>query len=79
VADELLALGSLDLRSLRAMAVDEDGDLVLAVDDGDLALTFAPGVGASREQAILGAERLGSVALAYAELLRRGQQTADAD
>jgi hypothetical protein len=71
VPAEIVALGSLDMRELRASIVDEDGDLVLRMHDGDVSVDFEPGAGGSIEQAILGAERLGSTALAYAELLRR--------
>jgi hypothetical protein len=65
-----ISIGSVDLRGLRARVDVEDGDIVILVDDGDIRMSFVPGAGGSRAQAILGAERLASVAREYAEALR---------
>lgn len=65
-----LSIGSIDLRGLRTRVTVEDGDLVLLADDGDMCMTFVPGAGGNRAQAILGAERLASTARELAEALR---------
>jgi len=70
--DDLAAvsLGSIDLRGLRTRIVVDEGDLVLEVDDGDVQVQFETGQGGTWEQAILGAERLSSVAREYADALK---------
>jgi hypothetical protein len=71
----VVSLGSLDLRTLRAQIVVDEGDLVLEVDDGDVQVQFEIGQGGTWEQAILGAERLASVASEFAgTLLAQGRQ-----
>jgi hypothetical protein len=62
---------SLDVRGLRPYVVERDGDLVLAVTDGDVEVEISPGAGGSHEQAMLGAERLATAAHEYADALRR--------
>ena len=61
---------TIDLRAVRIRMEESDGDLVLLVDDGDIEVEFGSGVGGTFEQAILGAERLASTALAYSQALR---------
>jgi hypothetical protein len=65
-----VSLGSLDLRGLRTRIVVDEGDLVLEVDDGDVQIQFEAGLSGTWEQAILGAERLASVAQEFADALR---------
>jgi hypothetical protein len=70
-----VSLGSLDLRTLRSRIIVDDGDLVLEVGDGDVQVQFEIGQGGTWEQAILGAQRLSSVAREFAEtLLAQGRQ-----
>jgi len=69
--DDLGPIVSIDLRAVRIRIEEIDGDAVLLVDDGEIEVEFGSGLGGTFEQAILGAERLASTALAYAEVLRR--------
>ena len=69
--DDLGPIVSIDLRAVRIRIEEVDGDAVLLVDDGEIEVEFGSGLGGTFEQAILGAERLASTALAYAEVLRR--------
>lgn len=70
VAPVIYSLGSVDLRALRTTVErDEDGELVLTVDDGDVSVTFAGGL-SQDALTILGAERLASAGREYAEAAR---------
>lgn len=71
-------LGDIDLRTLRTAVIDEDGDLILTVGDGDARVSFTAGFG-NHARAILGAERLASAAREYAETLRAEVMSAIAD
>jgi hypothetical protein len=68
--DDLGPIVSIDLRAVRVRIEEIDGDAVLLVDDGEIEVEFGSGLGGTFEQAIFGAERLASTALAYAEALR---------
>jgi hypothetical protein len=68
--EDLGPIVTIDLRAVRIRMEECDGDLVLLVDDGEVEVEFGSGVGGTFEQAILGAERLGSTALAFAHALR---------
>jgi hypothetical protein len=68
--DDLGPIVTIDLRAVRIRMQECEGDLVLLVDDGDVEVEFGSGVGGTFEQAIFGAERLASTALAYAQALR---------
>jgi hypothetical protein len=68
--DDLGPVVTVDLRAVRIRMQECEGDLVLLVDDGDVEVEFGSGVGGTFEQAIFGAERLASTALAYAQALR---------
>lgn len=61
---------SLDLRTLRAHVTNDDGDLVIVASDGDITVTFEPGVGGDWASAARNAEHAAEAFLAYAELLR---------
>ncbi|MET7427121.1 hypothetical protein [Dactylosporangium sp. NPDC005555] len=60
----------LDLRGLRASIESEDGDLMVVVHDGETCIRLESGMGGTREQAILGAERLIEVLDQYVGLLK---------
>jgi hypothetical protein len=68
--EDLGPVVTIDLRAIRIRMQECEGDLVLIVDDGDVEVEFGSGVGGTFEQAIFGAERLASTALAYARALR---------
>jgi hypothetical protein len=68
--EDLGPVVTIDLRAVRIRMQECEGDLVLLVDDGDVEVEFGSGVGGTFEQAIFGAERLASTALAYAQALR---------
>ena len=69
--EELFPIVTLDLRAIRARLEETEGDLIMLVDDGDFQVEFGSGLCGTWEQAILGAQRVASVALAFAEELRR--------
>jgi hypothetical protein len=68
--DDFGPIVTIDLRAVRIRIEECDGDIVLLVDDGEIEVEFGSGLGGAFEQAILGAERLASTALAYAQALR---------
>jgi hypothetical protein len=68
--EDLSPIVTIDLRAVRIRMEECDGDLVMLVDDGDVEVEFGSGMSGSFEQAIFGAHRLASTALAYAEALR---------
>jgi len=68
--DDVGPIVTIDLRAVRIRIEECEGDLVLLVDDGEIEVEFGSGIGGTYEQAIFGAERLASTALAYAHALR---------
>lgn len=68
--EELTPVATIDLRGVRAALYEDDGDLVMLVDDGEVQIELNSGLAGTWEQAILGAERIASVATQYAEALR---------
>ncbi|MEV0566304.1 hypothetical protein [Dactylosporangium sp. NPDC050588] len=69
--DDLFPIVTLDLRAIRAVLTEDEGDLILLVDDGDVQIEFSSGLCGTWEQAILGAERVASAATDFAAALRR--------
>jgi hypothetical protein len=69
--DELAPIVTLDLRAIRTRLEEADGDLIMLVDDGDVQVEFGSGLCGTWEQAILGAQRVASTAMAFAEALRQ--------
>jgi hypothetical protein len=69
--DELFPIATLDLRAIRCVLTEDEGDLILLVDDGDVQIEFGSGLCGTWEQAILGAERVASAATEFATELRR--------
>jgi hypothetical protein len=69
--DELSPIVSLDLRAIRAKITEDDGDLLLLIDDGDVQIEFTSGMNGSWEHAIIGAQRVASASLEFAAMLRR--------
>lgn len=69
--EPLSAIVALDLRFLNPVIAEDEGDLILLVDDGDVQIEFNSGMSGTFEQAILGAQKLASTALEYAAILRR--------
>src|SRR5690349_18167339 len=74
--EEMSPIANLDLRAIRTQLADADGDLVLLIDDGEVQVEFDSGVNGSWEQAIQGAQRVASAALAYAAALRAQRPSA---
>jgi hypothetical protein len=72
--DDLDPAVTLDLRGTRARLVTTDGDLVMLVDDGDVQVEFDSGADGTWEQAVQGAQRVASTALAFAEAIRAQRQ-----
>jgi len=68
--EELAPIVTLDLRAIRTRLEEADGDLIMLVDDGDVQVEFGSGLCGTWEQAILGAQRVASTAMAFAEALR---------
>jgi hypothetical protein len=68
--EELSPIVTLDLRTIRIRLEELDGDLTMLVDDGDVEVEFSSGTGGTWEEAIVGAQRLASTTLAFAEALR---------
>jgi hypothetical protein len=69
-AYEPTVLFDIDLRDLKATPeLDDDGDLVLTVNDRDTLVIFQPGAGASPQDAVAGARALAAAATLYADLL----------
>ncbi|GAA1559344.1 hypothetical protein GCM10009827_095450 [Dactylosporangium maewongense] len=69
--DDLFPIVTLDLRAIRAVLTEDEGDLILLVDDGDVQIEFSSGLCGTWEQAILGAERVATAATDFAAALRR--------
>ncbi|WP_432834467.1 hypothetical protein [Dactylosporangium sp. CA-092794] len=69
--EPLSPIVALDLRFLNAEITEDEGDLIMLVDDGDVQIEFTSGMSGSRERAILGAQRLASTALEFAASMRR--------
>ena len=69
--DELTPIVSLDLRAITARITEDDGDLILLIDDGDVQIEFTSGMNGSWEHAIIGAQRVASASLEFAAMLRR--------
>jgi hypothetical protein len=63
-------LADIDLRGLRASIGSEDGDFMVIVHDGETCIRLEGGMGGTREQAILGTERLVNVLQQYAAILK---------
>ena len=68
--EELVQVASIDLRTVRIRIEEDEGDLILLVDDGEIVIEFNSGVCGTWEQAIDGARRLGDSALSFSESLR---------
>jgi len=69
--EELSPCCTLDLRAVRAFITEDEGDLIMLVDDGDVQIEFSSGLCGSWDQAIVGAQRVASTALEFAAALRR--------
>jgi hypothetical protein len=69
--EELSPVVSLDLRAINVVITEDDGDLILLVDDGDVQIEFTTGMNGSWEHAIIGAQRVASASLEFAAMLRR--------
>jgi len=69
--EELSPVVSLDLRAIRAVITEDEGDLILLIDDGDVQIELTTGMNGTWEQAIIGAQRVASVSLEFAAQLRR--------
>ncbi|MDG6100680.1 hypothetical protein Daura_02955 [Dactylosporangium aurantiacum] len=69
--DELFPIVTLDLRAIRTVITEDEGDPILLVDDGDVQIEFGSGLCGTWEQAILGAERIATAAGQFAAELRR--------
>lgn len=69
--DELFPIVTLDLRAIRTLITEDEGDPIFLVDDGDVQIEFGSGLCGTWEQAILGAERVASAATEFAAALRR--------
>jgi hypothetical protein len=68
--EELVPVASIDLRTVRIRIKEDEGDLILLIDDGEILIEFNSGVCGTWEQAIDGAKWLGDAALSYSESLR---------
>ena len=73
--DELFPIVTLDLRAIRTVITEDEGDPILLVDDGDVQIEFGSGLCGTWEQAILGAERIATAAEQFAAALRRQHVT----
>jgi len=60
-----------DLRGIRVSLEEQDGDLIMLVDDGDVQIEFSSGLNGTWDQAIAGAEKVAATAAAFAGELRR--------
>jgi hypothetical protein len=69
--DELFPIVTLDLRAIRTVITEDEGDPILLIDDGDVQIEFGSGLCGTWEQAILGAERVATAANQFAATLRR--------
>ena len=68
---DLEPIVTLDLRSLRTTLEEQDGDLILLVDDGDIQIEFSSGLNGTWQQAIEGTERLMEALTEFTATLRR--------
>jgi hypothetical protein len=68
--DDLFPIVSLDLRAIRTVITEDEGDPILLIDDGDVQIEFSSGLCGTWEQAILGAERIATAAEQFAAALR---------
>lgn len=68
--DELFPIVTLDLRAIRTVITEDEGDPILLIDDGDVQIEFGSGLSGTWEQAILGAERVATAAEQFAATLR---------
>lgn len=68
--DELFPIVTLDLRAIRTVITEDEGDPILLVDDGDVQIEFGSGLCGTWEQAIQGAERIAAAAEQFAATLR---------
>jgi hypothetical protein len=75
--EELSPSVTLDLRGIRVRLEEQDGDLIMLVDDGDVQIEFSSGLNGTWEQAITGAEKVAATAAAFAGELRRRRPEAD--
>lgn len=69
--EPLSPIVALDLRFINAVITEDEGDLIMLVDDGDVQIEFTSGMCGTWEQAIVGAQRVASTALEYAASIRR--------
>ena len=69
--EELTPSVTLDLRGIRVSLEEQDGDLIMLVDDGDVQIEFSSGLNGTWDQAIAGAEKVAATAAAFAGELRR--------
>jgi hypothetical protein len=68
--DDLFPIVTLDLRAIRTVITEDEGDPILLIDDGDVQIEFSSGLCGTWEQAILGAERIATAAEQFAAALR---------
>jgi len=76
--EELSPLVTLDLRAINAFITEDEGDLIMLVDDGEVQIEFGSGLCGSWDEAIVGAQRVASTAMQFAAALRRIRPTATA-
>ena len=69
--EELSPILTLDLRAINAYITEDEGDLIMLVDDGEVQIEFGSGLCGTWDQAIIGAQRVASTALEFAAALRR--------
>ncbi|GAA2377778.1 hypothetical protein [Dactylosporangium salmoneum] len=69
--EPLSPIAGIDLRYLNAKITEDEGDLILLIDDGEVQVEFTSGMGGNWQQAIVGAQKMASTALEYAASLRR--------
>jgi hypothetical protein len=68
--EELSPVVTLDLRAINAVITEDEGDLIMLVDDGDVQVEFGSGLCGSWDQAITGAHRVAATAMEFAEALQ---------
>ncbi|MER7002172.1 hypothetical protein ABT297_03875 [Dactylosporangium sp. NPDC000555] len=68
--EPLTPIVALDLRHITTVIAEDEGDLIMLVDDGEVMIEFTSGMCGSWEQAIIGAQRVASTALEYAASIR---------
>ena len=72
--EEPPTIAALDLRYVTAFITEDEGDTIMLVDDGETRIELSPGAGGSRDQAIVGAQRIASTALEFAARIRDAEQ-----